>query len=137
MKRYLWDDSIATGIPKIDEQNKTLFEAINNLEMVAETGKGEQEIKKSLDFLTDYTIKHFFEEEEIQKRHGYPEFESHHQEHEDFKASVRKLSHQLILKGTSVELVDSLSATFGDWLVTHIKIQDKKLAAYLREHGAA
>jgi hemerythrin len=137
MKRYVWDDSIATGIAKIDEQHKKLFESINDLETVAESGKGEQEIKKSLDFLTDYTIKHFFEEEEIQKRYGYTEFESHHAEHEKFKASVRELSHQLILKGTSVELVDSLCATFGDWLVNHISVRDKKLAAFLREKGAA
>jgi hemerythrin len=136
MKKYIWDDSIATGISKVDEQHKTLFSAINDLEAVAEAGKGEQEIKKSLDFLTDYTIKHFFDEEEIQKRYKYPEYESHHQEHEKFKASVRELSHQLILKGASVELVDSLCVTFGDWLVSHISVRDKKLAAYIREQGA-
>jgi hemerythrin len=133
--QYKWDDSLTTGQTKIDDQHKQLFAAVNNLIQVVEEGKGEAEIKKSLDFLTDYTIKHFFEEEAIQTQYKYPDFENHHKYHEDFKASVKNMSHELILKGSSKELVDKLCNHFAKWLIDHIMIQDKKLAAYIKQEG--
>ncbi|MDR2053877.1 MAG: hemerythrin family protein [Treponema sp.] len=133
--QYKWDDSLATGQPVIDEQHKKLFDAVNDLLKTADAGKAEADIKKSLDFLTEYTIKHFFDEEAIQQKYQYPDYQNHVKYHEDFKATVRKLSHQLILKGSSKELVDDLCTKFGDWLINHINVQDKKLAAYIREKG--
>jgi hemerythrin len=130
---YKWDESLATGQPVIDEQHKKLFDAVNDLLKTAAAGKAEAEVKKSLDFLTDYTIKHFFDEQAIQQKYQYPDYQNHVKYHEEFKATVRELSHQLILKGSSKELVDELCKKFGDWLVNHIKVQDKKLAAYIRE----
>ncbi|MDR1128127.1 MAG: hemerythrin family protein [Treponema sp.] len=133
MAKYEWDDSLLTGQKTIDEQHKNLFAAVNNLLETAEAGKGEADIKKSLDFLTDYTIKHFFDEQALQQKYNYPDYQNHVKYHEEFKATVRDLSHQLILKGSSKALVDELCKKFGDWLVNHIKIQDKKFAAYIRE----
>ncbi|MDR1353893.1 MAG: hemerythrin family protein [Treponema sp.] len=135
MAKYEWDDSLLTGQKTIDDQHKNLFAAVNNLLETAESGKGEADIKKSLDFLTDYTIKHFFDEQALQQKYNYPDYQNHVKYHEEFKATVRDLSHQLILKGSSKALVDELCKKFGDWLVNHIKIQDKKFAAYIREKG--
>jgi hemerythrin len=130
---YKWDASLATGQPMIDEQHQKLFAAVNELLKAADAGKAEADIKKSLDFLTDYTIKHFFDEQALQQKYQYPDYTNHVKYHEAFKATVRELSHQLILKGSSKELVDSLCKQFGDWLINHIKVEDKKLAAYIRE----
>jgi hemerythrin len=77
----------------------------------------------------------FFDEQTIQQKYQYPDYQNHVKYHENFKATVWELSHQLILKGSSKELVDELSKKFADWLVNHIKVQDKKLAAYIREKG--
>jgi hemerythrin len=129
---YKWNDSLATGQPQIDDQHKKLFDAVNDLIKTAEAGKAEADIKKSLDFLTDYTIKHFFDEQALQQKYQYPDYQNHVKYHEEFKATVRDLSHQLILKGTSKELVDDLCKKFVDWLLNHIEIQDKKFAAYIR-----
>ncbi|MDR1411747.1 MAG: hemerythrin family protein [Spirochaetaceae bacterium] len=133
MAKYEWDDSLLTGQPAIDTQHKELFKAVNDLLETAEADKGGDAIKKSLDFLTDYTIKHFFDEQQIQQKYGYPDYQNHVKYHEEFKATVRDMSHQLILKGSSKALVDELCKKFGDWLVNHIEIQDKKLADYIRK----
>ncbi|MDR0452972.1 MAG: hemerythrin family protein [Treponema sp.] len=133
MAKYVWDDSLLTGQATIDAQHKKLFEAVNDLFETAEAGKAEADIKKSLDFLTDYTIKHFFDEEALQQKYQYPDYQNHVKYHEEFKSTVRNLSHQLILKGSSKALVDDLCKKFGDWLVNHINVQDKKFAAYIRE----
>jgi hemerythrin len=132
---YKWDDSLATGQPLIDEQHKKLFESVNDLVKASDSGKAEADIKKSLDFLTEYTIKHFFDEQALQQKYQYPDYPNHLKMHEEFKATVRDLSHQLILKGSSKELVDSLCEKFAGWLLNHINIQDKKLAVYIREKG--
>jgi hemerythrin len=120
----------------IDEQHQELFKAINGLLQTCEEGKGKEELKKSLDFLTNYTIKHFFEEEGLQKKYNYPDHENHHQYHESFKASVRDLSHRLIMSGATDELIKEVQKQIGNWLVTHIQVQDKKMAAYIKSQGA-
>jgi hemerythrin len=132
MVDYPWDKSVEVGNETIDNQHKQLFEAINNLLSLCRQGKGKEELAKSLDFLTNYTIKHFFDEEQIQQKSGYPDFENHKKYHEAFKITVRELSHRLIMKGVSDELINEVREKIGNWLVTHIKGQDVKLVAYLK-----
>jgi hemerythrin len=133
---YLWDKSLETGNAMIDEQHKQLFTAINDLIRTCEDGKGRDELSKSLDFLTNYTIKHFFDEEQIQQKYHYPDFPNHKKYHDDFKETVRDLSHRLILRGPSEELIGDVRRQIGDWLVTHIKGQDVRVAAHIRAQTA-
>ncbi|MDR0387495.1 MAG: hemerythrin family protein [Treponema sp.] len=132
---YLWDASLETGNATIDEQHKQLFKAVNDLIRICDEGRGVEELKKSLDFLTQYTIKHFFDEEKIQEKYNYPDYTNHKRLHEKFKEDVKALSHQMILKGASPELLTEVQSKIGDWLLTHIKIQDLKLAAHLKAHA--
>jgi hemerythrin len=129
---YQWDKSIETGHEMIDSQHKQLFDAINNLLDACKEGKGVDELKKSMDFLNDYTIKHFFDEEQVQQKYQYPDFVNHKKLHDDFKKVVRDLSVQLIMKGPSEEMVNEVRTKIGSWLLNHIKVQDFKLAAYIR-----
>ncbi|MDR2102197.1 MAG: bacteriohemerythrin [Treponema sp.] len=129
---YEWDSSLETGNELIDSQHKGLFEAINNLLETCRQGKGKEELSKSLDFLTQYTIKHFFDEEQLQQKHKYPDFPNHKGYHDGFKATVRDLAVRLIMKGVSDELIEEVKSKIGGWLVTHIKGQDVKVAAHIR-----
>ncbi|MDR2607207.1 MAG: hemerythrin family protein [Treponema sp.] len=134
---YLWDASLETGNATIDEQHKQLFKAVNELIKTCDQGKGTEELKKSLDFLTNYTIQHFFDEEKIQQKYKYPDYENHRQLHEKFKKDVRDLSVKMIMKGASPELLGEVQSKIGDWLLTHIRVQDLKLAAHLKAHPQA
>jgi hemerythrin len=128
---YVWDDSFKTGNELIDEQHKQLFAAINDLLKISDQGEG-ADLKKSLDFLNEYTIKHFFDEEQLQQKYQYPDYPNHKKLHEGFKALVRELSHKWIMSGTSKLLTDEVKTKIGDWLVSHIKGQDIKLGAYIK-----
>jgi hemerythrin len=132
MDYFVWDDSLKVGEPTIDAQHKELFTAINNLIKTCEEGKGEAELKGSIDFLNNYTIKHFFEEEQIQQKYKYPDFENHHKIHEGFKKLVRDLSVKWIMSGASNALANEVKEKIGDWLVVHVKGQDVKLGAYIK-----
>jgi methyl-accepting chemotaxis protein len=133
---YVWDQTLATGNDTIDSQHKTLFEAINQLLAAMQKEEAGTELKKALDFLSDYTIKHFFEEEQLQIQAGYPDHPNHHRLHENFKATVQEFGRELIMKGASDKLIADVQKKIGNWLVFHIKGQDIKLGAYLREVAA-
>jgi hemerythrin len=133
---YVWDDSFKTGNELIDKQHKQLFEAINDLLKISSGGES-AELKKSLDFLNEYTIKHFFDEEQLQQKYKYPDYPNHKKLHENFKALVRELSHQWIMNGASDSLTDEVKTKIGDWLVSHIKGQDIKIGAYIKSVESA
>jgi hemerythrin len=133
MDEYVWDDSVKTGHDMIDEQHKQLFAAINGLLKACRENKGNDELTRSLNFLNDYTIKHFFDEEQVQKKFNYPDYPAHKKLHDDFKATVRDMKIRLIMKGPSEALINEVRKKIGDWLVTHIKGNDIKLGAYIRQ----
>jgi hemerythrin len=130
--QYTWDKSLETGIEMIDTQHKQLFDAINKLLATCNNGHDPDVLKKDLDFLTNYTIKHFFDEEQIQQKYKYPDYVNHKKYHEGFKVVVRDLSVQFIMKGPSESLVNEITSKIGSWLVTHIKVEDQKLAAHIK-----
>jgi hemerythrin-like metal-binding protein len=137
MAEYVWDDSVKTGHDLIDEQHKQLFAAVNSLIKTCKEGKGNEELTKSLNFLSDYTIKHFFDEEQLQQEFSYPDYPGHKKLHDDFKATVRDMKIRLIMKGASEELINEVRFNIGDWLVTHIKGNDIKLGLYISEKKSA
>jgi hemerythrin len=133
---YRWDDSFVSGIRLIDARHQRLFEAINRLIDACDQGRGHEELAKSLEFLSNYTVKHFSEEETLQQKYGYPEYPAHHQLHEGFKKTVRELAAELNAKGPSEDLINRLKKEVGDWLVIHVKVVDLKLAAFIKSAGA-
>jgi hemerythrin len=134
---YSWDKSLETENNLIDEQHKQLIGALNAFLQVSGEKKSRNEIKKSLDFLNDYTIKHFFDEEQLQKQYGYPDYQNHHELHEGLKKVVRDLQHDFILNGPSDKLVSDVEKKVGDWLVAHIKNQDTKIGAHIKSRAGA
>jgi hemerythrin len=132
-----WDSSLEVGYELIDNQHKQLFEAICDLIDNCDGAHSGDQLKKSMDFLNSYTIKHFFDEEQIQQKYKYPDFPNHKKLHDDFKEVVKDFSHRLILEGASEKLVDEVRKKIYEWLVNHIKIQDKKVGAHLKSIGAA
>jgi hemerythrin len=133
---YVWSKDLETGNGTIDGQHRELINAINNLMDAIEKGKGSDALSGSLNFLNDYTIKHFFDEETLQKKHGYPDFENHKKLHDGFKAVIHDLKVREIWKGKSDELAGEVRGKIGDWLITHIKGEDVKVAAHIRAQGA-
>jgi methyl-accepting chemotaxis protein len=131
--KYVMDASFLTGCALVDAQHGQLFDAINLLLEACEQGKGQEELKKSLDFLSDYTVKHFFDEEQLLKKYGFSALPGHHQYHEAFKKTVTDLAHEFILKGVSEGLIKSVEVKIGSWLVDHIKGQDFRWARELKE----
>jgi hemerythrin len=132
---YRWDSSLETGYELIDNQHKQLITAFNNLLDACRNGKGNEEVRKTLDFLTSYTIKHFSDEEILQKRYNYPDYFTQKQYHDAFKVTVSQLAEKIIQDGPTEEVIGLVSTSIGAWLLNHIKGDDFRMAAYIKAQG--
>jgi methyl-accepting chemotaxis protein len=134
-KYYKWDDSFVTGVKLIDARHMRLFEMVNRLLDACDQGRGQDELAKSLSFLINYTVKHFSEEEALQQQYAYPGFQEHRRIHENFKKTVGKFAQELNSQGPSQAMLEQIKTQVGGWLVTHVKSEDIKMAAFLTSAG--
>ena len=83
--------------------------------------------------LVGYTLTHFKTEEKYFDQFGYPETDSHKQEHSDFVKKVGEFKDDFETGklGLSIPVMNFLS----DWLRTHIKGSDKKYGPFFNEKG--
>jgi hemerythrin len=125
-----------TGIKLIDLRHKRLFETVNRLLDACDQGRGQEELSKSLAFLINYTVKHFSEEEALQQQYGYPGLEAHRRIHENFKKAVGEFARELNAQGPSQAMLEQIKIQVGGWLITHVKMEDIKMAAFLKSAGA-
>ena len=132
---FAWSQELETGNVTIDNQHKQLIDALNALFYACRSGKGHEEVERTMDFLLGYTIKHFADEEELQLRHDYPEYLVHRQFHIGFKDVAQKLRQELLRDGPTDALVKKAYVALGDWLVNHIKGEDFKMAAYVQNRS--
>lgn len=128
---YKWDKSLETGNVAIDEQHKSLIKAINDLLDACSQGKGRVEVQKTLNFLNDYVVKHFNDEEKLQIKSKYPDYIAHKKLHEDFKKDVANIVSEFEKGGATIPLVAKVNSKIGDWLIRHIKTIDKKVAEHV------
>jgi hemerythrin len=128
-----WSKELEIGIETVDMQHKELIERFNALMSACAAGRGHAELENALNFLCDYTIKHFSDEESLQRRIGYPEFSRHKQLHEDFKVTVTNLVTQFKEEGPSLAIHARLCIDVGDWVIKHIKQEDLKIASYVKK----
>ena len=128
----VFNDNLLTGNNLIDEQHREIIEKINKLVNTCENGSCQMESVKMLDFLADYTEKHFQEEEELQREVGYPGLVEHKKRHDEFRVAVKEL-HEMLEEeeGPSERFVKAVQENVIDWLYRHIKGFDCSVAAYI------
>jgi methyl-accepting chemotaxis protein len=127
-----WTQDLETGNEKIDGQHKHLIEMANSLLKACSDKSAPTSVMKTLGFLTEYTIKHFSEEESLQQKYNYPGYAGHKEIHENFKAVVGELVAQY-KKDSSDDLRGKVNSVIVDWLLKHIKHEDFKVAAHIKK----
>ena len=130
-----WDWTLDIGIDSIDNQHKELFNLLNELLTSIEDGKGNDEVIKTLDFLEEYVVKHFNEEEEIQNETNYPLSNLQHMQHEEFKNDLKEFRRVFETQGTSELLALNIHDKLANWFKNHILNLDKDLGDFLIETG--
>jgi methyl-accepting chemotaxis protein len=128
-----WNDSYNINIRAMDEQHIRLVDIINTLHTAVCRGDGHSVIGEVITELVNYTKTHFADEERLFSGHGYPETDDHKKLHVALLAKVGKLA-QDFHAGRPVD-TDAMMAFLKQWLLTHIKKQDRKYAKHLNSKG--
>ena len=138
---FTWNADLETGEPEIDTQHKELVDKYNKLYVMCTTKAVKfeidymnAEITKALRFLCAYTVKHFDDEEALQVKCGFPDYERHKQLHEAFKKRAVTLSEAFEKTGFTDQFASIVYSQIGIWLLEHIQKEDTKVAEYVKSH---
>lgn len=128
-----WSDEYLLGDEKVDNQHKRIFRMVNDLLKACDEGFDVVLLQETLDFLVNYAVQHFNDEEELQRRCNFPELESHRQEHEDFKKTVLDYAEEFKKGGSSADLSNVLNQVVVTWLIKHVSYEDQKISQYINK----
>ncbi|MDR0882851.1 MAG: bacteriohemerythrin [Candidatus Adiutrix sp.] len=127
----LWTATLETGIPKIDEQHKELFRQVD----VLMDAKNQNRLQETLDFLGQYVVKHFGDEQVMHASSNYPKAAAHKQMHTAFIATFKELKQKFESSGHNLTMVMEINKVVVGWLKDHIMRHDKEFAAYYKGLG--
>jgi len=123
-----------TGVAKIDEQHKDLVNRLNAVTSMGTKSASKEETEKTLNLLGEYIAKHFSDEEALQKQSGYPKYDWHKQQHQQYIAEFQKLKKEFATNGSSAKFTMDLSNSIITWIVRHIKSVDVEFGKFYRAH---
>lgn len=126
-----WTNDLKTGDPVIDSEHKRLLKAANDLVEACNKGKGREEIARATDFLSSYTNTHFAHEEELMKKHAYPEYDTHRKWHIAYIKEIETVAVKIKEQGPTVAVLAEVNTKLGV-LLNHIRTMDLKLAKHIQ-----
>lgn len=129
--RYELTKELETGNTMIDQEHKELFEAVNRLLDACSKGQGRSSMEEAIRFLAAYVDKHFAHEEQLQQKSGYSGMAAHKAFHAKYKKTLMEIVAQIPLADPSLADLGSLNKHVAV-LVNHIRTEDKKLSAFLK-----
>ncbi len=127
-----WSADLVTGDERVDEQHRRIFELLNNLIAACADGSDSTRLSETLNFLVEYAVKHFTDEELLQMQYNFPEYQKHKQMHDTLTAQVVELVKRYEASGSSAELSMDVNRVLVSWLVSHIIKEDKKIAKHIK-----
>ncbi|MGK0290350.1 MAG: hemerythrin, partial [bacterium] len=130
----IWDQKYLVDVSLINIQHKELFRHVNQLLEAIHEGKVESEIEIVFQFLENYTITHFTEEEELMLEYGDPKYSNHKKEHTLFIKELDNLKKEKYKNGNKLHLVLRVQSQIVDWLLNHITKVDTELANFLKSN---
>ena len=131
-----WREHLSVGVEEIDVQHRSLFEKFNAFTEACDLEKGEAEVARLFGFLDRDVNTHFADEERLQLRLCYPEYEKHREQHRKFRADLADLKERLSKEGTTRFFVSSVSRVMIGWLIEHISGMDRAFGRFTRERGS-
>ncbi|GLB30062.1 hemerythrin [Lacrimispora amygdalina] len=127
-----WTQNLSVGISMIDDQHKMWFEKAEALFDAGKNNKAKEYVGELLDFLDDYTKKHFADEEVYMQKIHYPGYAEQKQAHTAFIAQLSKLRGDYKSSGGNLLVILNANQMVLEWLTKHISNMDKKIGEYAK-----
>lgn len=132
-----WTPNLSVGIDMIDNQHKELINRANQFYAELRKENGKAETLKVLDFLSNYVVKHFSDEEAIQAKYNYPGYAEHRKLHRDFIENVKGIKADIAKNGVTSASSTLIAMTVSNWLINHISVMDRDIGRHIREKFSA
>jgi hemerythrin-like metal-binding protein len=129
----VWNDSFSVGVRKIDKQHQELINIMNLLVENEDAGGNSETLASVLDRMTKYAHYHFETEETLMLEYHYPDYESHRDDHTDFKLKTAKFCLDAVQRKET--LPDEVISYLRQWLTHHILRTDMKYKPYFLQRG--
>jgi len=120
------------GVAEIDAQHKELVDRLNTLTAMGHDAVSDEETKKTIDMVGEYILKHFTDEEKLQRQNNYPEYETHKKLHQHYVDEFKKLKEEFNANGHSLKFTMDLNNSLINWIVKHIKSADVEFGKFLK-----
>ncbi len=130
----VWNDTLVTGIEKIDEQHQILVNLFNEANAKLTVNNNAEFLEQITRDLLSYALYHFEAEEELMQKYGYTEdkiedVDNHIRQHRSFSTKVVAVRNDI--KAGILISREELLSFLNNWLINHILNTDKRLAAFL------
>ena len=132
----MWKDSYKVGVELIDNQHKELFRRLSEFFKVIR-GDGSWEdrmakVKETLEFMQEYVIIHFHDEETYQEEIGFPDLENHKFIHEKFKKEISDCAKTFEAGEMDEDKMQEFGGKLMTWLIMHVGKADQQIGEYAR-----
>lgn len=124
----MWKECYRIGIEGIDRQHMELFHMVEGLLGAIESRAGKEEFRQAIEFMKNYVVSHFKDEEAYQASIHYSGMEAHKKMHREFTDAVLEYEKMLIRSDYDIRTVKELAGTLMAWLIYHVADADQKIA---------
>ncbi len=127
-----WDNSELLEIKILDKQHIEMISILNKLHQLL-PGNARNKKRILIDSLITKIHEHFNTEENFMREYRFLNFISHKLEHDRVKNKLNKFKEDFESQITDINL--EFLKSMKVWFFNHNKLNDKKMAAFLKENG--
>ncbi len=129
--------ALETGVGWQDTQHRELYKRIVDLVIAIDERVVQNEAVRLLDFLDEYVVVHFHDEERAMGDSDFPEIVTHIEAHHRFIEELDTLRGAVDKNPDNPELSTMVHEKVLDWIENHIAVNDKELGQYLLKSSNA
>jgi len=132
MQPFSLTPDLVTGIPAIDEQHGELLDLANEVVNAAGVGLHPELFDLATTFLVGYAAYHFAAEEWVMTDLDYPQRGQHFDNHRRLQREVASYVAEARVSRTCEAGENEIALFIENWIVHHIRVLDREMAAFLR-----
>jgi hemerythrin len=123
-----WDKRFEVGHSRIDHEHQVFLDLIRTASQASDTQEPKPWCLRLLNEVRKYADFHFFSEENLMLRVGYPDYPEHQKKHTELLALLDERIHAYTTDRIDLEAV---VVYMFDWFAMHTTKMDKKLGKYI------
>jgi len=128
----LWNQRYETGNTQVDDEHKEIFMLVQKV-IDSTEDNADVRIESTIDFLANYAVNHFKNEEGLMTESNYPAMPVHKKQHDDFVVEVLALRERVKNEEDNSKNNADVTKVIVNWLTDHVLGSDKVMADHYRK----